>query len=73
MEDFVIVFLQGFMRDGQLLEVQAIDKMSVLHSICTNESHVSLDILSRHIPCTVIQGRYDVVCPVGSLALSSST
>ena len=22
---------------------------------------------SRHIPCIVVQGRYDVVCPVGSL------
>jgi proline iminopeptidase len=34
----------GFMRDGQLLEPQEIDKI-------------------RHIPCTVVQGRYDVVCP----------
>lgn len=34
----------GFMRDGQLLEKQEIDKI-------------------RHIPTTVIQGRYDVVCP----------
>jgi len=35
---------EGFMRQGQLLEKQEIDKI-------------------RHIPCTVIQGRYDVVCP----------
>ncbi|KAG5645925.1 hypothetical protein DXG03_004714 [Asterophora parasitica] len=35
----------GFMRDGQLLEKQEIDKI-------------------RHIPTTVVQGRYDVVCPV---------
>ncbi|KAJ8453949.1 hypothetical protein ONZ51_g13313 [Trametes cubensis] len=35
----------GFMRDGQLLEKQEIDKI-------------------RHIPCVVVQGRYDVVCPV---------
>ncbi|TFY58696.1 hypothetical protein EVJ58_g6251 [Rhodofomes roseus] len=34
----------GFMRDGQLLEQQEIDKI-------------------RHIPCIVVQGRYDVVCP----------
>ncbi|KAJ7067013.1 proline iminopeptidase [Mycena amicta] len=34
----------GFMRDGQLLEAQEIDKI-------------------RHIPCIVVQGRYDVVCP----------
>ena len=26
------------------------------------------DLCSRHIPCIVVQGRYDVVCPVrGSL------
>ncbi|PBL03527.1 proline iminopeptidase [Armillaria gallica] len=35
----------GFMRDGQLLEQQEIDKI-------------------RHIPTVVVQGRYDVVCPV---------
>ncbi|THV07330.1 proline iminopeptidase [Dendrothele bispora CBS 962.96] len=34
----------GFMRDGQLLEKQEIDKI-------------------RHIPCIIVQGRYDVVCP----------
>ncbi|OJT04857.1 hypothetical protein TRAPUB_4429 [Trametes pubescens] len=34
----------GFMRDGQLLEKQEIDKI-------------------RHIPCVVVQGRYDVICP----------
>ncbi|KAJ7773394.1 proline iminopeptidase [Mycena metata] len=34
----------GFMRDGQLLESQEIDKI-------------------RHIPTTVVQGRYDVICP----------
>ncbi|KAJ4477279.1 proline iminopeptidase [Lentinula aciculospora] len=34
----------GFMRDGQILEKQEIDKI-------------------RHIPCIVVQGRYDVVCP----------
>jgi len=36
---------EGFMRDGQLLETQEIDKI-------------------RHIPTIVVQGRYDVVCPV---------
>ncbi|KAL5504175.1 hypothetical protein ACEPAH_8248 [Sanghuangporus vaninii] len=35
----------GFMRDGQLLEQQEIDKI-------------------RHIPTIVVQGRYDVVCPI---------
>lgn len=34
----------GFMKEGQLLEKQSIDKI-------------------RHIPCIVVQGRYDVVCP----------
>ncbi|KAG9028323.1 hypothetical protein FRB95_006596 [Tulasnella sp. JGI-2019a] len=34
----------GWMRDGQLLEKQSINKI-------------------RHIPTTVIQGRYDMVCP----------
>ncbi|KAI0635737.1 proline iminopeptidase [Trametes polyzona] len=34
----------GFMREGQLLEKQEIDKI-------------------RHIPCVVVQGRYDVICP----------
>jgi proline iminopeptidase len=36
---------EGFMREGQLLESQEIDKI-------------------RHIPTIVVQGRYDVVCPV---------
>jgi len=35
---------EGFVRQGQLLEQQSIDKI-------------------RHIPCIVVQGRYDVVCP----------
>ncbi|PAV16141.1 proline iminopeptidase [Pyrrhoderma noxium] len=35
----------GFMRDGQLLEKEQIDKI-------------------RHIPTVVVQGRYDVVCPM---------
>ncbi|PVF98047.1 proline iminopeptidase [Serendipita vermifera] len=35
---------EGFMRQGQLLEKQSIDKI-------------------RHLPCIVVQGRYDVVCP----------
>ncbi|KIP11223.1 hypothetical protein PHLGIDRAFT_84050 [Phlebiopsis gigantea 11061_1 CR5-6] len=35
---------EGWMRDGQLLEKQSIDKI-------------------RHIPCIIVQGRYDVVCP----------
>lgn len=34
----------GFMRDGQLLEKEEIDKI-------------------RHIPATIVQGRYDCVCP----------
>jgi len=36
---------EGFMREGQLLESQEIDKI-------------------RHIPTIVVQGRYDVVCPI---------
>jgi len=36
---------EGFMREGQLLEPQSIDKI-------------------RHIPTIVVQGRYDVVCPI---------
>lgn len=54
------------MRDGQLLEKQEIDKMYdcvILHILiplltCTCPS------FSRHIPTIVVQGRYDVVCPV---------
>ncbi|KAG5353519.1 hypothetical protein C0989_005966 [Termitomyces sp. Mn162] len=38
---------EGFMRDGQLLEKQSIDRI-------------------RHIPTVVIQGRWDVVCPVST-------
>lgn len=34
----------GFIREGQLLEKEQIDKI-------------------RHIPATIVQGRYDVVCP----------
>ncbi|KAH0833214.1 prolyl aminopeptidase serine peptidase [Lanmaoa asiatica] len=53
---------EGFMRDGQLLEEQSIAKMQV-------ELSVSCPLLltcicSRHIPTIVVQGRYDVVCPV---------
>ncbi|EIM90867.1 proline iminopeptidase [Stereum hirsutum FP-91666 SS1] len=36
---------EGFMREGQLLEKQEIEKI-------------------RHIPTIVVQGRYDVVCPI---------
>ncbi len=35
---------EGWMRDGQLLEKDQVDKI-------------------RHIPATIVQGRYDVVCP----------
>jgi len=35
----------GFMREGQLLEKEEIDKI-------------------RRIPCVIVQGRYDVVCPI---------
>lgn len=35
----------GFMRDGQLLEKESVDKI-------------------RHIPTIIVQGRYDVLCPV---------
>ena len=51
------------MRDGQLLDKQEIDKMwgqldaSVLHGRSRHSFH------SRHIPCVVVQGRYDVICP----------
>ncbi|KAH8118001.1 proline iminopeptidase [Phellopilus nigrolimitatus] len=38
----------GFMRDGQLLEKQEIDKMHVLFLLMT----------------IVVQGRYDIVCPI---------
>lgn len=49
------------MRDGQLLEKQEIDKMYV------HFTRVLLSLLtigSRHIPTVVVQGRYDVICPV---------
>lgn len=56
------------MRDGQLLEKQSIDKMCADHvpvlfpSLL--EPHLYISSSSRHIPTVVIQGRYDVVCPV---------
>jgi hypothetical protein len=50
------------MRDGQLLDKQEIDKMYVhLTSVLCP---CFLTITSRHIPTIVVQGRYDVVCPV---------
>ena len=52
------------MRDGQLLEKQEIDKMFV---IIVRVTYVLLSlshVFSRHIPAIVVQGRYDVVCPV---------
>ena len=54
------------MRDGQLLEKQEIDKMCVQFiSDYGDPSYLAL-MSSRHIPTVVIQGRYDVVCPVSS-------
>ncbi|KAJ8588471.1 hypothetical protein M405DRAFT_819711 [Rhizopogon salebrosus TDB-379] len=50
------------MRDGQLLDKQEIDKMYVHFTsvLCP----FFLTVTSRHIPTIVVQGRYDVVCPV---------
>lgn len=56
------------MRQGQLLEKQSIDKMQVL---CIAFKDILIPFCSRHLPCVVVQGRYDVVCPV-SPALSIS-
>ena len=52
----------GFMRDGQLLESQEIDKMWVYKYLDTRKFNHCL--FSRHIPTVIVQGRYDVVCPV---------
>jgi anion-transporting ArsA/GET3 family ATPase len=50
------------MRQGQLLEKQSIDKMYAdTLTICPDITNV---VCSRHIPTVVVQGRYDVVCPV---------
>ena len=52
--------IQAFMPDGHLISEEQIAKMSVgsIH-------HTGIvDITSRHIPCIVIQGRYDLICPV---------
>ncbi|KAG8740181.1 hypothetical protein FRC10_004620 [Ceratobasidium sp. 414] len=49
--------VRGFMREGQLLEKQSIDKILVIILI------TALTHYSRHIPTIVVQGRYDVVCP----------
>jgi len=57
-----VCFPQGFMREGQLLEKQSIDKMYAFTFIQLSMRLTSDS--SRHIPCIVIQGRYDVVCPV---------
>ena len=52
------------MRDGQLLEKEQIDKMYALNIIhMIRGLHANL-VHSRHIPTVVVQGRYDVVCPV---------
>ena len=50
------------MREGQLLESQEIDKMYVYLHIVYNI--FSIVCFRRHIPTIVVQGRYDVVCPV---------
>ena len=55
----------GWMRDGQLLETQSIDKMYVLSA--SPGIPTTNDWISRHIPCVIVQGRYDVVCPVSYL------
>ena len=56
------------MRDGQLLDKQEIDKMyaifSLVQSTCIDGAHLPrLVSCSRHIPCVIVQGRYDVICP----------
>ena len=51
------------MREGQLLEPQEIDKMYV-SPLVPSYLNKFRDVLSRHIPTVVVQGRYDVVCPV---------
>ncbi|KAB5594002.1 Proline iminopeptidase [Ceratobasidium theobromae] len=53
---------EGFMRQGQLLEKQSIDKMYVLPTI--HLKHITDVARSRDIPTIVVQGRYDVVCPM---------
>ena len=51
------------MREGQLLESQEIDKMYVyLHT--SFMTFFTVVYFRRHIPTIVVQGRYDVVCPV---------
>lgn len=60
--------MQGFMRDGQLLEKQEIDKMYV-HFPPRPLSPSQLSFVSRHIPTIIVQGRYDVVCPVRRIFL----
>ena len=51
----------AFMRDGQLLDSQEIDKMCVRARF---KKSLTEPPRSRHIPTIVVQGRYDVVCPV---------
>ena len=52
------------MREGQLLEVQEIDKMYVYFLTSFINLFFSIVYLRRHIPTIVVQGRYDVICPV---------
>lgn len=52
------------MRDGQLLEKEQIDKMYALNIIHMIRGLLANLVHSRHIPTVVVQGRYDVVCPV---------
>ena len=57
------------MRDGQLLDKQEIDKMYAIlfppvQATCIEDAHLPRLVLrSRHIPCVIVQGRYDVICP----------
>lgn len=60
------------MRDGQLLDKQEIDKMWVTPCSYARRC-LTLSSYSRHIPCVVVQGRYDVICPVSSGSSAGSS
>lgn len=57
----------GWMRDGQLLEKQNIDKirqsLTRLSQYARGAKPLTVGVPLGHIPTVIAQGRYDVVCP----------
>ena len=54
------------MDAGRPASREAGDRQDVSTAVDAPEEHDLTAWHSRHIPCVVVQGRYDVVCPVRS-------